>query len=304
MDNLKHPRVSVIIATYNCAQYLPEAIESVFKQTLKDWELIIVNDGSTDETDEIVNPYCADQRVKYISQENRGLAAARNRGMKDSKGEYIQFLDADDLIHNEKLKRQGDYLDGHKDVDVVFSEYSFFKDDLQGILIEPPCRKFSKDIRKDMLKGNLIVVNSTLAKRSAIEKAGGFDETLTSTEDWDLWLRLLQSGAAFVRINDKLAFVRLHQKRMSRNSLNMYWGRYRVIQKVLKNIARKSIYWPTAKGCYVRSKLALAREYVCRKKIKKAIEVMKERPYHFSIQGTINFLIETAINLKAIKQGS
>lgn len=123
------PKVSIISPTYNHEGFIADCIESVLRQTSRNWEMIIIDDGSTDETDQTVNPYCADPRVKYISQENKGLSAARNREMKTSNGGYIQFLDADDLIHNEKLERQADYLDHHKDVDVVFSEYCFFKDE-------------------------------------------------------------------------------------------------------------------------------------------------------------------------------
>ena len=290
-----HARVSVIIATYNFGKYLPETMESVFRQTFQDWELIVVDDGSTDKTSEIVRPYLSNKRVRYIFHRNKGLPAARNTGIKASSGEYIQFLDADDLIHAEKLEVQSRYFGHKKDVDVVFSDYALFKDEEPEILIKPPPRKSSGDIKTDMLRGNFIVVNSPLSRRKAIDGVGGFDETLTSTEDWDLWLRMLLSGMVFARLGERLAFVRVHPRRMTGNRLNMYSGRYRVIKKNLGDVPKGSIYWRSAKGCFVRSKLAVMRENLYRGKFNEALRAILDKPHHISFHGIIDFMIETII---------
>jgi glycosyltransferase involved in cell wall biosynthesis len=238
-----------------------------------------------------------DKRVRYIFQNNRGLPAARNTGIKASSGEYVQFLDADDRIHNEKLEVQSQYFDHKKDVDVVFSDYALFRDEEPGTLIKPPPKKSRGDIKSDMLRGNFIVVNSPLSKRKAIDSVGGFDETLTSTEDWDLWLRMLLSGMVFRKLGERLAFVRIHPGRMTRNRLNMYSGRYQVIKKNLGDVPRGSIYWGSAKGCYVRSRLAVMRENLYRGKFSEVLRAILDKPYHISFRGIIDFVIETFVLL-------
>jgi glycosyltransferase involved in cell wall biosynthesis len=298
LKELQQPKVSVIIPTFNSGRYLPEAVGSVFNQTLINWELIVVDDGSTDQTPEVIKPYLSDNRVKYLFQNNNERSAARNKGLNHSLGEYIQFLDADDLIHSEKLKRQSDYLDCHEGVDVVLSEYCFFKDNVPGVFVGPPIQKHSGDIKKDMLRGNFVVVNSPLTKKEAIRSVGGFDETLTDSEDWDLWLRMLLSGIVFKRIEDQLAFVRLRQKRTTGNRLNRYSGRYQVIKKNLKNVQKDSIYWHSAKRCFVRSKLAVMRENLYQGRFSKILKVILDKPHHLSVCGIIDFIMETLIIAK------
>ncbi len=114
-------KVSVIIPTYNYAKFIPEAIRSVLDQTFCDFELIIVDDGSTDETREVIKPYLDDARVKYVYQENKGLSSARNLGITTSRGEYIAFLDADDLWMPEKLQKQVPLLESNHKVALIYS---------------------------------------------------------------------------------------------------------------------------------------------------------------------------------------
>ncbi len=298
MEEFQNPKVSIIIPTYNCARYLPQAIESVRRQNLTNWELIIVDDGSTDKTSEIIKPYISDRRIKYFFQQKRGLPAARNKGLNHSLGEYIQFLDADDQIHAKKLEVQICYLTQKEDVDVVLSDYAFFKDEDPETLIKPPPRKSTGDIKADILKGNFIVVNSALSRRRAIDGVGRFDETLNSTEDWDLWLRMFLSGVVFAKLDERLAFVRIHPRRMTRNRLNMYSGRYQVIKKNLGNVPKDSIYWDSAKRCFVRSKFAVMRENLYRGKLHEAIKAILDKPHHISFYGIIDFMIETLITVR------
>lgn len=290
--------VSVIIATYNYGKFILEAIESVFQQTFINWELIIVDDGSADGTSDIVKPYLSSNKVKYIFQENKGLSIARNVGIKASSGKYIQFLDADDLIHHEKLKIQSQYLENHKEVDVVLSDYFLFEEKRDKIIFTPPSLKDIKNIKINILKGNFIVVNSPLSRKKAIEAIGGFDETLKNTEDWDLWLRMISSGMVFGHVNERLAFVRVHPNRMSLNRLRMFVGRYTVIKKNLKNIPMNSIYWDYAKRCFIRSKLAIMREYLFLYKFKDILKIIKDKPYFVSYKGFVDFIIETILILK------
>jgi len=123
-SEVNSPRVSVIIPTYNRAQMLVECLESVISQTFTDYEVIVIDDGSTDDTGELVKPYL--DRIEYIKHENKGNAAARNSGLDIARGELIAFLDSDDLWLPGKLEREVDYLDGHPDVDMVCANGIFF----------------------------------------------------------------------------------------------------------------------------------------------------------------------------------
>src|SRR5258708_7235502 len=121
-SELPHPGlVSVVIASHNYAHFIPQTLDSVLAQTYPNWECIVVDDGSTDNTREVVERYAdADQRIRYLWQENQRLAAARNRGIANSSGEYLQFLDADDLIEPGKFERQVGVLEHHPEIDIVY----------------------------------------------------------------------------------------------------------------------------------------------------------------------------------------
>ncbi|HYD20693.1 MAG TPA: glycosyltransferase family 2 protein, partial [Flavipsychrobacter sp.] len=116
-------KVSVIVPCYNYAKYLPFALDSVLAQDMANWECVVVDDGSGDETGRVAREYVhKDARFKYVYQQNRGLSAARNTGVENSLGEYLQFLDADDLIDSAKLSKQAAYLDANGGVDVVYGD--------------------------------------------------------------------------------------------------------------------------------------------------------------------------------------
>lgn len=293
-------KISVIIATHNCGKYISKALESVLKQTLQQWEIIIIDDGSTDNSYEIIKPFLKDKRIKYKYQEKSGLSRARNLGIKLSYGEMIQFLDADDFIHPEKFERQALYLDNNKNVEVVFSSYSFFINNNYDFFINIYPQKPILNILNELLKGNFIAVNSALVRKNAILRIGGFDENLTSTEDWDLWLRMALSGMNIKQLKDKLAFVRIHSDQMSKNKLNMFMGRYHVIRKNITLVPRCSPYWESAKSCYIRSKLGLAREYLLKRKIKETKKIILEKPNYINLKGIKDFLIESLFQVKRI----
>ena len=115
-----HPIISVIIPCYNQAKYLPDALNSLLSQSLQEWECVVIDDGSTDNIKEIMLPYLSgDKRIRLISQKNRGLSGARNSGLKNSSGKYLQFLDADDLIEKDKLRSHVSFLESNIDIDLV-----------------------------------------------------------------------------------------------------------------------------------------------------------------------------------------
>jgi glycosyltransferase involved in cell wall biosynthesis len=183
----KPPRVSVIIPTYNRARIIEEAVDSVLAQDYKDFELIVVNDGSTDNTSEVLAPYGDD--VHVLSQENKGVSAARNRGITEASGKLIAFLDSDDLWLPQKLSMQVEFFDQRPDALICQTEEVWVRN---GIRVNPKQRhkKPSGMIFKPSLKLCLVSPSAVMIRRDLLDRAGGFDETLPACEDYDLWLRI------------------------------------------------------------------------------------------------------------------
>ena len=228
------PVVSVVIPSYNYGHFIHEAIGSIETQTLTTWECIVVDDGSTDSTRDIVLSLAqADSRVKYIHQENRGLSAARNTGLHACSGKYIQLLDADDLIQRRKLEHQASYLDGHPNVDLIYSSMRYFRDDnptelrhtMSGVNKPwmPEVSGSGADVLPILLRKNFMAAHCPLLRRSVIDKVGVFDEALSSCEDWDYWIRCALQGQffQFQDFEESLALVRFHRTSMSKNFRRM-----------------------------------------------------------------------------------
>jgi glycosyltransferase involved in cell wall biosynthesis len=201
--------VSIVIPCYNYAHYLPETLNNIILLRYTNWECIMVNDGSKDNTEEVARSFLAkDARFRYVYQQNQGLSAARNTGIANSKGVYLQFLDADDMLDKDKIALQSKYLDEHPAVDVVYGNFSYFHTDdpgqkLKGRNKEEHAQDYLKGSGKgrDMLqrfsRDNFIPVSAPLVRRSIIDKTGLFDTSYTSYEDWQYWFRACLNDAAF-----------------------------------------------------------------------------------------------------------
>jgi glycosyltransferase involved in cell wall biosynthesis len=193
------PKISVVIPTYNCAAFLPTAIESVLAQTYRDFEILVVDDGSTDSTSEIIAPYL--DRVHFICQENRGLPGARNAGIRASHGEFIALLDADDAWLPEKLELQLPRF-ADPDVLIVFSDFSVNYSDgrsLPSYLAERPLASEGYVIDK-YVRSRFLFPSTMLLRRDSMERCGLFDEEMLACEDVELFARLcLQGKVAWIR---------------------------------------------------------------------------------------------------------
>ncbi|MBA3018056.1 MAG: glycosyltransferase [Proteobacteria bacterium] len=179
--------VSVIIPTYNRGWAIKEAIDSVLAQDFTDFELIVVDDGSTDNTQDILNSYKED--IIVLHQENKGVSAARNRGIASASGQYIAFLDSDDLWLPQKLSTQVDFFNTNPDALICQTEEKWIRN---GMFANPKKRhrKLSGNIFEQSLYLCLVSPSAVMMKRSLFEKAGMFDETLSACEDYDMWLRV------------------------------------------------------------------------------------------------------------------
>jgi len=193
------PYVSVVIPCYNTAKYLGEAIESVLAQTYSDFEIIVVDDGSTDDTPQVVRSF-DDTRISYIYQENKGLSGARNTGIHHSQGRYIAFLDADDYFLPNKLADQVAFLEGHEELGLVAGGY--LRIDQDGAVIEKCAGRLGGISAQTQLTGNQFIIHCTLIRRSWIDKIGGFDESLGGSEEWDFHSRLAIAGCPMYRTKD------------------------------------------------------------------------------------------------------
>jgi len=206
------PRVSVIIPTYNRKEYVQEAIDSVLAQTYTDYEIIVIDDGSSDVTGEALRARYGD-RIRYIWQENQGESAARNYGIGISQGEFVALLDSDDLWLPDKLAKQIDVLDRNPDKVLVFT--ASWKIDATGRRLEslPVCSNVDESqltLESLCLKNAMgYAVSTVLIRRHTLELVGRFDPTIRYGEDWDLWLKLRRQGE-FISLNEPLACYRQH----------------------------------------------------------------------------------------------
>lgn len=228
--------ISVIVPAYNYGRYLADALESVAAQAISEWECIVLDDGSTDDTAAVAQRFVdRDPRFRYIRQENRGLAAARNAAIRASRGAYLQLLDADDRLAPEKLATHKAFLDAHRDVDVVTGPHAYFRTEapevllysMHGHLKRPILPKVSgnADARRRLAHFNIMVACSPLFRREVFDRAGGFNEALVAVEDWDFWLRAAMAGCEFRFLpSEPLAFVRTSPGSMSRSPERMHRG--------------------------------------------------------------------------------
>jgi len=206
MNKLENKLVSILIPAYNVENYVGRAIESALNQTYKNIEVIIVDDGSIDKTAEVVKKYLGDKRVRYIYQENKKLAGARNTGMRNAKGEYFAMLDADDIFLPNKVEEQVKYFESHPDCDFCYSNLWLFNENNSDILIEIKYKFYSgKEVFEQLLKRSFINTLTVMIKRSVVERFGYLDEKYTHAEDLEYFLRLAYMGANFCFLDKKLA---------------------------------------------------------------------------------------------------
>ena len=223
------PLVSVIIPTHNYGALIGETLKSLQRQTLPQWECVVVDDGSTDDTAEVVAGFARrDPRISYVVQPNQRQAVARNTGLARARGRYLQFLDADDLLEPLKLERQVEFLEAHPEVDIVYGGVRFFHTERPGERLHsmfgenrpwmPEVSGRGREVLLPLLRVNIMVINSPLVRREVIDDVGPFDPALPPVEDWDYWIRCALAGKRFEfrDFEGTLALVRSHPASTSR----------------------------------------------------------------------------------------
>src|SRR6266487_3488722 len=225
------PAVSVIMPVLDGARYIGSAIESVLGQSFRDWELIVIDDGSADRTPDIVRSYTSDVQLRSIRQENRGLAAARNRGLSEAAAALVAFLDADDLWLEEHLEAMVARMEEAPAAVLAFAGWQYV--DEHGDLLPQVVIPFDGDparARSELPWRNSVLPSAVLARTDAVRGVGGFDATLPACEDWDLWIRLLAEGP-FVASPKVSTLYRAHAESMTENGHAIERERLRVNEK-------------------------------------------------------------------------
>jgi glycosyltransferase involved in cell wall biosynthesis len=239
---IKTPKVSVIIPAYNQANFIDKAIESVLRQTYQDFEIIIINDGSKDNTEEIVKNY-SDFRIRYICHANNmGVSEARNTGIRASRCDCIALLDSDDEFLPVKLDMQTKLLRNEpSDVGVVCA-WSLNMDKKGNYISKRCLPKKGGYIFEDLLSTNYMSVTTLLIRRECFEKVGLFDSSLDGQEDWDMWIRIAKYYK-FSLIKIPLAKRRIHPNRISYNLEKKVITAKRIIKKHINELKiRRNIH--------------------------------------------------------------
>lgn len=204
------PRVSVVIPTYNCERYLAQAVESVLSQNDCDYELLVIDDGSTDNTRSVLEPYS--DRLGYIYQENQGVAAARNHGIKLAKGEFIAFLDSDDYFLSDKLAAQVARFDAEPNLGIVHSGWVRVDTDGQNLREIKPWEYIPKLSLETWLKWKAVLPSAMMFRRHWLELVGGFDPRFPPAEDTEIVWRLALKGCQAGWLRRVTVAYRQHQQ--------------------------------------------------------------------------------------------
>jgi len=254
-------KVSVIIPAYNKAEYTCRTVDSVLAQTYPDIEIIVVDDGSTDQTASVKAGY--GDRINYIHKSNGGACSARNEGIRRAKGEYVAFLDCDDLYCVGKIRRCVDYLEQNPRFGFVYTAAYFIdeNDEIVGLYDHPRSQEGS--IAFKLILGNFVCNSTVLVRRTVLQEAGFFDEKIFTPADWDMWLRLSEvTQAGFLkkplikyRVTDNYTFNRLEQARQEELYVIEKFFRNHPTQGILKKRALSNYHLRFAMCAFIKNDL-------------------------------------------------
>jgi len=249
-------QISVVIPAYNAMKYLPQTVESVLQQTYRDFEAIIVNDGSTDDIEAWFSESITDPRFRLISQENQGLSGARNTGLEHAQGEFVAVLDADDLWHPTKLEKQLHALNNDPEAGLVYTWLQYV-DEVASPTGKTVKSSFQGNVWKQLTACNFIGCGSVaMIRRSCFDEVGNFDRNLDSyLEDWDMWLRIAKRYP-FTVVNETLVYNRKYSGSLSTQWRKMEQSFPKVIEKAFDAAPPKLAY--LKKRSYARANLCLA----------------------------------------------
>lgn len=232
------PLISIVIPAYNAETFIAEAINSVLVQDYEPCEIIVVDDGSTDNTPGILEKY--HDRIRVIYQPNAGLGSARNTGIAAAQGELIAFLDADDRWLPGKLTKQWESLNQNPNAGLVHTDLLEWRPHESTQTHREIGRgEFQGPCLNRLIRNNRVLPSTVLVKKECLDRVGIFDPQPSGVEDWDLWLRIAREYE-FAFVSEPLVLYRMHDTNMSANSLRMRSGEFYVLQKTLANMLELS----------------------------------------------------------------
>jgi glycosyltransferase involved in cell wall biosynthesis len=237
--------VSIIIPCYNQGNFLKETLDNILLQTYRNWECIIVNDGSTDKTNQIAKQYCQkDLRFKYLEKQNGGLSSARNAGLELSKGSYIQFLDCDDILCPEKVEHSIKYFKCDSELKIVITNFLVvYGTNPQTFPPFYPLDKIPLDLKTIILDWDVsfsIPIHCAIFKSELLESIR-FDENLHAKEDWLFWVILFKNKPKYLFLNECLVKYRIHGKNMTSDIVHMYKYTAQAFEKVYFEFADQQV---------------------------------------------------------------
>jgi len=283
MKNQHLPKVSVIIPTYNQARYLKDSIESVLNQTYQNIEIIVINDGSTDETPEILKNYS--KKIRYVNKKNEGASTALNLGVCKSTGVLLAWLSSDDQFLPKKIEEQVNLLHSKPDISVVYT--NFYIIDKNGhITREQKCPYYlnKEEFIFELFLGNFINGSSVLIKKECFKKVGLFDTNLKVHVDGDMWSRLLKHYT-FGHVNKTLLKYRWHSENLSHNLKIMYKYRKPRLKKLFTLYTIEELTRPLIndkKNYKITVAEILAKKYLFSKSLKMYFQSLLKYPFNFN----------------------
>lgn len=288
--------VSIIIPVYNQEKYLAETLNSVINQTYSNWECILVNDGSRDGSVAVINEYLAkDNRFHFINSENKGVSNARNLALKQVKGDYILFLDGDDLIHPDKLQLALSNFQQNTDLSIVFNTTNYFQDTIENTLYPMKIDADLLSFNKLLLYWNekiILPIHSAIIKKSLFEGIE-FNTNLTAQEDWLVWLRLFQKNPQVVVLEAVLSYYRKHNSSRTQ-TVSLKEDHFKaliIFEKYIDAESYKMLLLHQVKRYYVRANENSAKLYeIKQSKTFRAANFIKKMLSKFKLLGIIKLL--------------
>ncbi|HYE75820.1 MAG TPA: glycosyltransferase [Blastocatellia bacterium] len=278
------PTVSVIIPAYNVAPYIAETIQSVLTQSYTDYEIIVVNDGSTDKTEEAILEFR--EHLIYVSQPNSGPSCARNNAIKLARGKYLALLDGDDIWVPDYLEKMVGRLEAEPEIDLIFANAELFGDPYfegQYFFDKSPVSEpvtFEKVLTREC---NVCI--ASVFKRELINRIGGFDPQLRGVEDFDLWLRMLKAGARFAYTLEPLLRYRKRSSSLSSEEIRLAQADIRVYEKVLEDPATTPLQQKLAQEMIeqreAKISLATAKQLIANRDFQNATWYLQKASSHY-----------------------
>ncbi len=232
---MSQPLVSIIIPCYKQAHFLNKAIDSCIQQAYQNLEIIVIDDGSPDNISEVMSLYTDNARIQLINKQNQGVAAARNTGIDFAKGSYMQFLDADDWLHPQKITRQVEFLEANPTLGFVYCDFYIVYNENEfsdAHSVSQSLGPLEPEIFNTLWMDNCVPYLSALVRREWIERAGPFKLGFEGCEDYEFWMRLAALGCKVRYIPERLVYYRRHENNTSNNTEHM---------RKVRNEARKQI---------------------------------------------------------------